>query len=60
MTIFLVSSYWRGALNVTNMRVFHNLADAQAYRKTLKSYPDDSFTRVYQCSDVDPPILIRE
>jgi len=63
---YLVSSYWRGAINVGQMRTFDLLSDATAYALQLRPAGEDdggyfsTFVRVYQIFDDKPPVQIKK
>ena len=63
---YLVSSYWRGAINVGQMRTFDEFAEACNYALQLKPAGDDdggyfsTFVRVYQIFDDKPPVQIKK
>ena len=59
--IYLASSYWRGAMNVSNMRSFPTLQEAIDYIILLgsaKSFASIVFYRIYELSSTSPPICI--
>ena len=58
MKTYLVSLYWRGAMNVDQMRSFIDIADAWKYWDFLG--PNQSAKRFYEVSDTDPPRLLKE
>ena len=63
---YLVSAYWRGAMNVGKMRTFDLFTDATAYALQLEPESDDdggyfsTFVRVYQIFDDKPPVQIKK
>ena len=64
---WLVSSYWRGSLNIKNLRVFDDYSMAKAYALSLdppNTEPDQTgyfstFVRVYQVTANDAPLQIK-
>jgi hypothetical protein len=64
--VYLVSSYWRGSMNIAQMRTFNRLSDATAYALQLRPASDDdggyfsTFVRVYQTFDDKPPVQIKK
>lgn len=57
MKTYLVSSYWRGALNIGDMRVFDNDVDAWAYYDSVST---SSWKRIYQTSHLEGPKLLKD
>lgn len=55
--MFLVTTIWRGAMNVGNMRGFLNEEDAWAYWRSVES--NASFKRIYKLSDSGEPELLK-
>lgn len=55
---FLITSYWRGALNINDMRYFDDEVTAWKYYDSLHN--SDSFKRIYQISKIDPPKLLKK
>ena len=50
--MYLVTSYYRGALHIDPMRLVDTLEEAQAYAKTLTDTP-----RIYKLYRNNPPEL---
>jgi hypothetical protein len=59
MTGYMVSTYWSGALNISNMRLFDNELDAKAYIKNILKPSDPTFVRLYKLSDNAEPVKMR-
>ena len=61
---FLVSSYWRGAMNVSNMRVFDDIDQAVKYAHSIDIDPMPNefscFVRVYELFTDKPPTQIKK
>jgi hypothetical protein len=53
---YLVSSYWRGALNIGDMRTFDNAVDAWKYHDNLMS----GERRIYETSSDKEPRLLKD
>lgn len=58
MKTYLVSVYYRGAMNVDQMRSFTHLIPAFAYWDSLG--PNESGKRMYEVSDTEPPRLLKD
>jgi len=57
---FLVTTCWRGALNIGNMRRFSSLEDVARHVLAVEDTVRDiaiGLMRVYQVSDTEPPRL---
>jgi hypothetical protein len=58
MTGYMVSTYWSGALNISNMRLFDNELDAKAYIKNILKPSNPAFVRLYKLSDNAEPVKL--
>ena len=57
---YLVSTKWRGSLHVAPMRLFTDLAQAQAYGRSIGYAPQDySDVFIYQLFPDKEPILLK-
>jgi len=61
--MFIASSYWRGVMNVKDMRGFKTETEAIDYVKSLSACKlhgfEPSFARVYEIFDNKPPRLVK-
>jgi hypothetical protein len=55
--MYMATSYWRGALNINEMRLFSTEKDAIAYARSLNNIP--ALTRVYKLCSNQQPVLIK-
>jgi len=58
MKTYLISEYYRGAMNVDKMRSFIDEGDAWNYWDSLG--PNATSKRFYEVSDTEPPRLIKD
>lgn len=56
--MYFVTTIWRGAINVNNMRTFTEEAKAWEYYNSLIDYP--TYKRLYQTFEDSPPLLLRK
>lgn len=54
---YMVSSYYRGAINIGDMRSFEDVNDAWAYWDTIYGRP--SWKRIYELSSKAAPRLLK-
>ena len=55
-TIYMVTTYWRGAMHVGTMRAFQTEDEAWNYEKTLSKCD----TKVYALHSEYPPVLLKK
>lgn len=59
MCSFLVSSYYRGAMNVSNMRLFEDPMDAWDHACWCLDAMMESDTRIYIVSEDHAPLMVK-
>lgn len=60
--MFMVSTFYRGALNITSMRGFTDKVEARKYwdklRKEAGKWAGTSLVRAYKLTDENPPQIL--
>lgn len=59
MCSFLVSSYYRGSMNISNMRLFEDPTDAWDHACWCLDEMMESDTRIYMVSEDNSPLMVK-